>query len=236
MKNILVPPKGESINSVKSFGQEYSAVRLTLLHRESAIEAHALSSDLHPTDQKYADELKSVARRDEFLRSRWLMRAMAIVRPGIATRSESGAPHVDADFVASITHKAGSVVVAASLASEVMTVGVDLELTSRVRPELAGKICVETELALLKGNLALAFAAKEALFKAHYPIGRRMFWFHDATITAIDWASRRLTMRVNIDTSPVSLAGSTFQVAWTELDIDDQAAILALSTMPRSQR
>jgi 4'-phosphopantetheinyl transferase EntD len=56
--------------------------------------------------------------------------------------------------------------------------------------------------------IALIFSAKEALFKCHFPLGRKMFWFHDADVSQIDVKTGQIELTVLIDTSPKTLKGT----------------------------
>jgi 4'-phosphopantetheinyl transferase EntD len=76
-------------------------------------------------------------------------------------------------------------------------IGVDLERLSRKVPrEVLLEVCTAPELAWVKGGknsedihlrLRMLFSAKEAGFKAFFPVERVFLWFRDAEL---DWIAR----------------------------------------------
>ena len=113
----------------------------------------------------------------------------------------------------SVSHSLGDVLVATAPLTACRSIGVDIERQSRVSEKLAEKLCTATDLRFLASeevSLAEVFAAKEALFKCHYPLGRRRFWFLDAEIVSVKVYSgvKNLEVRALIDTSPLTPANS----------------------------
>lgn len=135
-----------------------------------------------------AELLKAAQRRSEFLRSRWLYRA-------VSGHSMDPTRHGDGDllwpqgFVGSLSHKVGHVALVYMPAKPWQSVGVDLERI-QVQTHLAEKIMTSSEKSLIDSvcegseSTAAVFSAKEALFKAVFPLGRKMFWFHDAELVS----------------------------------------------------
>ena len=98
-------------------------------------------------------------------------------------------------FVGSITHTTGLCAAVVGERKHFMGLGVDIEIAGRVNPELWPSICVAEERAWL-GSLAeheravaatLVFAAKEAFYKAQFPLVRERLLFHDVRITVPIW-------------------------------------------------
>lgn len=169
-------------------------------------------------ERQKAAEIKASARRLEFQRSRMLMRRLtAWDRPFLPDPSNKPAwpPHL----CGSLTHKNGHVAVALCPRTTHLSIGLDCEHATRDINHLAEKICTASDIRILslaaakhpqtpQGSLIpLVFAAKEALFKCHYPIGSTMFWFHDAEIESIDLSLGQFALRVLVQTSDRTPAG-----------------------------
>lgn len=100
--------------------------------------------------------------------------------------------------------------------------GIDAEDPGRMRGAFMPRLCAPVEAMLLNhwaadhdtdivAVLTLAFSFKEALFKAHFPRGGRMFYFLDAEITSIEAHNdldHVFTARLQVDTTPTTPAGS----------------------------
>lgn len=170
------------------------------------------------------------------------MAQLHLLPRSLATRSTDGVPQFAAGHLGSISHKSGQVVIATEKDRSCSSLGIDLEDTAKAHRGIAEKICTPNELALLnqlfpeengqhslepqgpgprhipQWNIGLCtiFSFKEALFKAHYALGRTMFYFHDAEVTELpklspgsniwDGTIRGKTL---VTTSPLTHAGST---------------------------
>jgi 4'-phosphopantetheinyl transferase EntD len=176
---------------------------------------------LDPIDLDYAATLKVEARRAEYLRSRWLVRTLTGYS-GPLPRSAAGVTAWPPGIVGSITHKEGHVAVAIVPATSAKGVGVDAESVTRMKWEFAERVCVGGETVLIERLatetkidkvhwLTVLFSFKEALFKAHYPLGETMFHFPDAEVTSIEPDARggKITCRLLVDTSPFTPKGTT---------------------------
>jgi 4'-phosphopantetheinyl transferase EntD len=79
------------------------------------------------------------------------------------------------------------------------------------------------------------FAAKEALFKCHFPAGRRRFWFLDAELARSGGVagSRQVALRVLVDTGPSTPAGTVTEGYVMAAPVDD--AVVAVVSMTSRQ-
>jgi 4'-phosphopantetheinyl transferase EntD len=134
-------------------------------------------------------------RRREFATARdCARRALAIlgVTPTPILTGERGAPQWPSGFVGSITHCAGYRAAAVARARDMLTIGLDAEPDQVLPDGVLDLISLRDERARL-GDLAAAapgtnwdrllFSAKEAVYKAWFPLTRRWLGFEDADIT-----------------------------------------------------
>ena len=95
------------------------------------------------------------------------------------------APVWPADLTGSISHTANACVAAVGLARDWAGIGVDLEDATPLDPLLVAEVCTRAERVWLgtqpaaeRGLMAkLIFSAKEAAYKAQYPLSGRLFGF-----------------------------------------------------------
>jgi 4'-phosphopantetheinyl transferase EntD len=143
-------------------------------------------------------------RRREFTTGRHCARA-ALGKLGVGPvailRGEKGEPLWPAGIVGSLTHCAGYRAAAVARAEDVVTVGIDAEphepLPDGILDQIAGAAEV-AHLAELGGGCdwdRLLFCAKEATYKAWFPLARRWLGFHDAEVT-IDPDARTFRSRM----------------------------------------
>lgn len=123
-------------------------------------------------------------RRREFAAGRAAARA-AMAQLGGAPlaipMAEDRAPIWPKGWQGSISHK--DTLAAAMVTQEAATLGLDLEEATPLDEKLLPSICSEAEINSIKGsqqalNAKLIFSAKEAAYKAQYPISRVLFGFH----------------------------------------------------------
>lgn len=111
------------------------------------------------------------------------------------------------------------------------TIGLDLEPEGRLDPALWDTILRPAETAALPpgeeaGRLALAiFAAKEAAYKAQYPLTRRLFGFQDLEVTLSPGRFRATFTAPH----PPFASGDTIAGQWGRA----QGHVLALAVIPR---
>lgn len=211
----------------------------------AAFEDEGADSALHPDDNAYAAAMPATGRRREFVRSRLLIRRLTAF-PGPLTRSPAGVITWPPGLVGSLTHKSGHVGVAFGAANQWASLGIDGEETGRLRPEFESRLAGDAESRLLTAAhltfgrtrlewLAVLFSFKESLFKSHFPLGKTMFYFHDAEIDSIlpDAADTGLIgSRVLKDTSPSSPARSRWQGAYRFFEVDGVRMVLTATGVP----
>lgn len=134
-------------------------------------------------------------RRREFVTARACARgalAQLGLPPVAIPRGERGEPGWPAGVVGSITHCAGYRACAVARTEALMTVGIDAEPNEPLPDGVLGEIARAEELERLR-ELArrepsvrwdrLLFSAKEAVYKAWFPLARRWLGFEDATVS-----------------------------------------------------
>ncbi|MCX6126626.1 MAG: 4'-phosphopantetheinyl transferase superfamily protein [Proteobacteria bacterium] len=159
---------------------------VSVLPEHLPLSAKELYLDASSETRSRAIELKSEVRRSEFLRGRWLFRAVYKTTLDLG-RSPDGDPIWPQGSCGSISHKQGTVALSVQSDSLWRSIGIDLERVA-VNPGIRGKIMTEKEYELISQvtaeneQVAAVFAAKEALFKAVFPVGRTHFWFDGAVV------------------------------------------------------
>lgn len=155
----------------------------------------ALAAALRPEERAHAAALAG-PRRATWLGGRVALRAAleglgVDAAPLLAT--ERGAPLLPAGIAGSISHKATLAVALAARAGAGETLGVDVELDPRQRPprvDIAPRVLTPTERTRLDAlaptsrarELLVAFAAKEAIYKALDPWVQRFVSFQEVEI------------------------------------------------------
>jgi 4'-phosphopantetheinyl transferase EntD len=124
------------------------------------------------------------ARRREFVAGRAVMRA-ALGRDVAILPDDRGAPVLPVGFVGSLSHKA-DLAAAIVAPADGARVGIDLERAEAARQPIERRILTERERAALHGrDIALAFAIKEAIYKAIDPFVRRYVGFTEVELDLV---------------------------------------------------
>jgi len=179
--------------------------------------------ELHPDDNDVLMSRRHPERRDEFLRARRVLYELNHGKP-YASRGRDGEPLFPGNWIGSLSHKDGDVVITAADRRYSAMIGVDIEKISRVSGNIAQQVCTELEWHVAKKFqptllpdvvLALIFSAKEALFKAHRPHGKTMFYFYDAVVTGLRLSASSealfdIDLQVLRDVSPFGKAQQIF--------------------------
>ena len=217
-------------------------LQLHWLDKNKSINDHAIS--LTDEEQKKADTIKAAPRRDEFIRSRLLLRSLTKAKSSFLPDAENS-PGWPQGFCGSITHKNGHVAVCTAATKSYHSIGIDSENAEKDISHLQEKICTENDLKLVtsicknsnvsRGALvALFFSAKEALFKCHFPLGKKMFWFHDAEVSHFDWDKGDIEIKVLIDTSPMTNKGQITRGKFLNHKASDGAFWVTAFTLPKT--
>ena len=129
--------------------------------------------------------------------------------PGPLLRGDHGAPRWPAGIVGTISHTRRLAAVAIARADAVRSIGLDLESSAPLKSGLWHMVCTEHELRWLSalpagtaGRHAKAvFSAKEALYKAQYPLTGALLPF-DAVDIDLDVAQERFTATFRVHAGP----------------------------------
>ncbi len=120
----------------------------------------------------------------------------------------------------SISHTAQVCVAAVGRSADWAGIGIDLEPAEPLDPLLVGEICnraertwLGTQPAAERGLMAkLIFSAKEAAYKAQYPVSRKLFGF-DVIEVRLDRENSRFTAEFKVEQGPFAV-GSTLRGAY----------------------
>jgi 4'-phosphopantetheinyl transferase EntD len=146
-------------------------------------------------------------RRREFATARGCARralAQLDLPPGPVPVGEKGEPVWPENVVGSIAHTRGYRGCAVARAVDLASVGIDAEPHEPLPAGLLGDLAGAAEIAMLEGLAAttpaihwdrLLFSAKEAVYKAWFPLARRWLGFEDALLT-IDPNARTFAARL----------------------------------------
>ena len=150
------------------------------------------------------------ARRREFATARHCARA-ALARLGIAAapilRGAKHEPLWPEGIVGSITHCRGYRAAAVALSKNIMTVGIDAEPNGPLPDGVERRVLRDEERRWLTGAPQgvhwdrVIFSAKEAIYKAWYPLERRWLGF-DGAIVSIDPEAGLFHARLLVDCPP----------------------------------
>jgi 4'-phosphopantetheinyl transferase EntD len=179
-------------------------------------------------------------RRREFTTGRECARG-ALAALGIAAapilRGYRGAPLWPDGIVGSITHCAGYCAAAVARTQDLLTIGLDAEPNAALPGGVLELISLPAERARLRELAATApaiawdrllFCAKEAVYKAWFPLTGQWLGFADADIT-IDATERAFTARIQVP-APV-IYGSTL-TSFTGRWLASEDLILAAIAVP----
>jgi 4'-phosphopantetheinyl transferase EntD len=129
-------------------------------------------------------------------------------------RSGAGAPIWPAGLVGSLAHDASIAVAALASSTDFESIGIDIEPAEPLEPELLDIIATigeRREIANRQFGGRVLFAAKEAVYKAIYPLERTFLEHHDvevnlATLTAVVRTGRTVPLRIAVSNHVVALA------------------------------
>ncbi|MEP2530308.1 4'-phosphopantetheinyl transferase superfamily protein [Shimia sp.] len=155
--------------------------------------AVAVSNPLLPAEPVWPQEAPAIAhavpaRRREFAAGRHAARqAMSelSLEPRAIPGARNRAPQWPRGLTGSISHDGASCVVVMALTSQFRALGVDVEPNAPLPEDLVPEICIPSERAWLAslpatqrhGTARRIFCAKEAVYKAQFPLTRLLFGF-----------------------------------------------------------
>lgn len=151
-----------------------------------------------------------VARRNEFIAGRRCARAALTALghvPDALPKDADGLPLWPDGFVGSISHSRGLCCALAARAEAMTCIGLDLEKTTRLSPRAMERVAHPAEADFAGEDLAagsLLFSAKEAFFKAQFPVWRAQPNFKDLAFQ-VDPSSQQMTVLKIADHLPVAL-------------------------------
>lgn len=154
----------------------------------------AQSRLLHPRERAHAEGLPDGRARTYVggrLAIREAFRQAGLAEPGAILTGEGGEPQLPPGTAGSISHKEHLAVAVASGREGIDTLGIDVETTAPGLIDIGRRVLRPEEIAALDhlpeaarlSQTRRIFSAKEAVYKAGYPLCRRFFGFHDALMT-----------------------------------------------------
>jgi 4'-phosphopantetheinyl transferase EntD len=159
-----------------------------------AVEPRHRTMPLHPEEARLALRRSMHPRREREFRAGRACAREALAQFGFGDwpllPAAARDPQWPAGMIGSITHCGSYCAAAVTRASGWSGIGIDVEAIDRVGAALAPQICTRPELRALErrsaqsagGFLCLMFSAKESVFKAVFPVTRRLFDFTDIEI------------------------------------------------------
>lgn len=212
-------------------------IPVSLLPPSPSLTEELLRSYVNPVEIERANAIRHPQRRFEFLAARALVHQVIPLSYPIISASD-GVVTWPNKMTGSISHKDGIAACTVVPKGPFNSVGIDLECPDGFKVELAPRICDPNELALLaelseatgwsmQQLATLAFAFKEAIFKCHFPIGRRWFYFHDAEIIGISHQERRIAARLKLQTSDLTPVGFVAEGNYIFATIADRNLLIA---------
>lgn len=153
--------------------------------------AELLETDLFPDEAREVEQAVEKRRR-EFVTgracAREALRQLGIEPIPIPT-GERGEPRWPDGIVGSITHCSGYRASAAARSCDAASIGIDAEPNAALPEGVSGRIAFGSEYALLGLDAGdarvdrLLFSAKEAVYKAWFPLARRWLGFEDVEVS-----------------------------------------------------
>ena len=127
----------------------------------------------------------------------------------------------------SISHTSDLCVAVASNVKESQSLGVDIEEDNRLRPDLWPQFLIQEGVDLLNQLhpsedpikwATVMFAAKEAFYKAQYPLTKSWLGFKDVTVVIDDMAEPKFHIELLIDLEGFWKKGTTFEGRYAFFD------------------
>jgi 4'-phosphopantetheinyl transferase EntD len=205
----------------------------------AAAEMYDDPTDLVPFPEEEPLVARSVAkRRNEFVTVRYCAR-QALGELGLPPvpilKGDKGEPCWPDGVVGSLTHCEGFRGAVVGRQAEVRSVGIDAEPHDVLPNGVLAAISLpaeRTELAGLSGNLhwdRILFCAKEATYKAWFPLTHRWLGFEDAHVTfTVDWSGAAGTFSSAILIDPAAESGPPLTALAGRWSVRDGLALTAI--------
>jgi 4'-phosphopantetheinyl transferase EntD len=205
----------------------------------AAAEMYTDPPELTPMPEEEPLIAKSVAkRRNEFITVRYCAReALGAlgVQPVPILKGEKGEPCWPDGIVGSLTHCEGYRGAAVARLGEVRSVGIDAEPHDLLPNGVLDAISLPAERAELRAMPAglhwdrILFCAKEATYKAWFPVTRRWLGFEDAHITFdVDGTDTSGTFESQILIDPAAVSGPPLKTLSGRWSVRDRLALTAI--------
>ena len=234
------------VRQVKTF--DLDGIQVHIMPASAPFDDDTVLATLSDIERAHASSIRAPMRRQEFVRSRWLVRHLTGTDE-ILKRGPHGEPSWPRGWTGSITHKDGIAAVCIVSEKRQRSLGIDLERADRVGSHLTRKILVPAECQILSEAFATklgeadsgpgmgegaeilgaAFSVKESLFKSHFPLGKTFFYFHDAEITSAQKTRRggKVAGVVKIATTPHHPPGSSWNGTFLKIEMDAKSYVLS---------
>ena len=165
-----------------------------------------VETELFPEEERALGRAVEKRRRDFVTGRACARRALERlgVGPGPVPSGERGEPVWPAGVVGSITHCAALRACAVARAEEVASVGIDAEVHDRLPEGVFESVSSASERRALAGQGPglfmdrVLFSAKEAIYKAWFPLARRWLGFEDVEMT-VDAAAGTFRARLLVE-------------------------------------
>lgn len=174
---------------------------------------------LHPEELVHARTF-ALARRRTWIGGRVALRqalaAVGVACEGPVFADDRGAPRLPVGACASITHKEGVAAALVARADGRGRVGVDLEVETARKHDIARRVLTKGELAeiaALEGaarerEVLVRFSAKEAVYKALDPFVRRYVGFEEVAVTPLSGDDARVEAALRGGEGPFAFAAT----------------------------
>lgn len=196
---------------------------------------------LTPREKAHADSITAPLRNSEFVRSRALLHQWLSPTHDFTPDGDRMVAWPEG-LCGSITHCQGHIGITTEPTAQWLSIGLDAEEVGRIHSGLETKLLLPEETSRLDAwskqlggrdmALALIFASKEALFKAIFPLGKKMFYFHDACVEAMDASSRTLEIVVRSTFAAQVPAQTRLRGYWTEQSEDHKRYVIVVLGVP----
>jgi 4'-phosphopantetheinyl transferase EntD len=186
--------------------------------------AEAAWAELHPLERAVTERAGEKRRREHAagrLLARTLVAELGVEGAQPLLADDDRVPRWPAAVVGSISHCATLCVVAVAPASSVRGVGIDVEPALPLPPGVGPLVLFAPDHEALASAAdhrrplfeRVVFSAKEAVYKAIFPITRRSLDFPAMAVRVFEDGSLDATLRLDV---PFFAAGTRFEGRWTE--------------------